>query len=129
MLLTSKEPLVKRVLSTGGAVLLFRPIPETVTEMAYSKIIEALGLKDKSPEERVQALLTLPVDDLWQKVPPGTPLIPSIDNVIVPGVATFPGVSSQSEDPNFPLPGRNWCSAVMIGDSQLDVSNVPSSSW
>ncbi|KAJ4345460.1 uncharacterized protein N0V89_011591 [Didymosphaeria variabile] len=102
MLLTSKEPLVKRVLS------------------AYSKIIEAFGLKDKSPEERVQALLTLPMDDLWQKVPPGTPLIPAIDNELVPGVATFPGVSSQSEDPKFPLPGRKWCSALMIGDSQLD---------
>ncbi|KAF2442415.1 alpha/beta-hydrolase [Karstenula rhodostoma CBS 690.94] len=122
ILLTSKEPLVKRVLSTGGAVLLFKPIPEAVTEMAYSKIIEAFGLKNKSPEERIQALLSLPVDDLWQKVPPGTPLTPSIDNEIVPGVATFPGVSSQSEDPQFPLPGRNWCSAVMIGDSKLDGS-------
>ncbi|KAL5447662.1 hypothetical protein PMIN05_001957 [Paraphaeosphaeria minitans] len=122
MLLTSKKPLVKRVLSTGGAILLFKPIPEAVTETAYSKIIEAFGLKDKTPEERVQTLLSLPVDDLWQKVPPGTPLTPSVDNDIVPGVATFPGVSSQSEDPKFPLPGRNWCSAVMIGDSKLDGS-------
>lgn len=114
---------MKRVLSTGGAILLFKPIPEAVTETSYSEIIKAFGLEDKSPAERIQALLSLPVDELWQKVPPGTPLTPSIDNDTVPGVATFPGVSSQSEDTQFPLPGRKWCSAVMIGDSKLDVSN------
>jgi hypothetical protein len=124
MLLTSEEPLVKRIMSTGGAVLLFKPLPEAVTEMAYAKIVEAFGLKDKSPEERVQALLSLPVDDLWQKVPPGTPLVPSVDNDTVPGILTFSGVSSQSEDLPVPLPGRKWCSALMIGESKLDVNNT-----
>lgn len=120
-LLLSEEPLVKRVLSTGGAVLLFKPIPDVVTEAAYQKVVNALGLADKSPEERIKALLTIPVDDLWQKVPLGTPLIPSVDNETFPGVPTFSAVSSQSDDPSFLIPGRKWCSALMIGESKLDV--------
>ncbi|KAF1975707.1 carboxylesteras-like protein [Bimuria novae-zelandiae CBS 107.79] len=122
MLLTSKEPLMKRCLITGGAVLLFKPLPEAVTEATYQKVIDALGLAEKTPEERIKALLSVPVDDLWQKIPPGTLLTPSIDNETVPGIATFPIVSSQFDDPAFPMPGRKWCSAVMIGDSKLDCS-------
>ncbi|KAF2636651.1 carboxylesteras-like protein [Massarina eburnea CBS 473.64] len=122
MFLLSKEPLMKRCLSTGGAVLLFKPIPEAVTEAAYKSVIEAFGLADKSPEERVKALLNLPIDDLWQKVPLGTPLIPYVDGETVPGEPSFLSVSSQQDDPSFPIPGRKWCSALMIGDSKLDAS-------
>ncbi|KAJ4296317.1 hypothetical protein N0V90_006362 [Kalmusia sp. IMI 367209] len=119
-MLLSKEPLMKRCLSTGGAVLLFKPLPEAVTEDAYQKVIKAFGLAEKSPEERIKALLTISVDDLWLKVPPGTPLIPAIDNDIIPGVPTFPIVSSLSDDPQFPIPGRKWCAGLMIGESKLD---------
>ncbi|KAF2750997.1 carboxylesteras-like protein [Sporormia fimetaria CBS 119925] len=122
MLLTSEEPLMKRCLSTGGAVLLFKPVPPAVAESAYQTIIKALGLADKTPEERIQALLNMPADDLWQKIPPGTPLIPSNDGETVPGVPTFAIVSSKSDDPRLPLPGRKWCSALMIGESQLDAN-------
>lgn len=113
---------MKRCLSTGGAVLLFKPIPPAVTESAYQTIIKALGLADKSPEDRISALLTMPVDDLWQKIPMGTPLLPSIDGDTVPGAPGFAEVASQSDNPAFPMPGRKWCSALMIGESQLDVS-------
>ncbi|KAF2281350.1 carboxylesteras-like protein [Westerdykella ornata] len=122
MLLCSEEPYMKRCLSTGGAVLLFKPIPPEVAESAYQKITQALGLADKSPEERVNALLNLPQDDLWQKIPPGVPLTVSIDGETVPGVPTFSSVSSQSDDPSFPMPGRKWCSALMIGESKLDAN-------
>ncbi|KAH7124141.1 carboxylesterase-like protein [Dendryphion nanum] len=122
VLLLSKEPLVKRVLSTGGAVLLFKPIPDVVTEDAYQKIVEAFGLADKTPEERIKALLTIPADDLWQKVPLGTPLIPSVDDETFPGMPTFSAVSSKSDDPSFLIPGREWCAAVMIGESQFDAN-------
>ena len=125
MLLASKEPLMKRCLSTGGAILLFKPLPDLMAEATYQKIIEAFGLADKSPQDRVQALLTMPIDDLWQKIPPGMLLAPSIDNDLVPGVPDFPIISSQSDDPRFTLPGRKWCSALMMGASKLDVSPPP----
>ena len=103
-------------------MLLFKPLPEAVTEDTYQKVVDALGLADKSPEERIKALLTISAHDLWLKIPPGTPLIPAIDNDIIPGVPTFPSVSSQSDDPQFPIPGRKWCAGLMIGESKLDVS-------
>lgn len=129
MFLLSKEPLMKRCLSTGGAVLLFKPIPEGAAEAAYQKVIEAFGLAEKSPEERIKALLTIPADDLWQKVPLGTPLLPSIDGETVPGEPSFLTVSSQADDPTFLIPGRKWCSALMIGESKLDVSVSAWSLW
>lgn len=103
-------------------MLLFKPIPPAVTEMAYQTIIKAFGLEQKSPEERIKALLTMPMDDLWQKVPMSAPLIPSVDGDTVPGAPGFDIVSSQDHHPDFPMPGRKWCAALMIGESQLDVS-------
>lgn len=113
---------MKRCLSTGGAVLLFAPIPLAVAEDSYQKITEALGLAEKSPEERIEALLNAPVDDLWQKVPIGTPLLPAFDGDTVPGVPDFKIVSSQEDSLAFPMPGRKWCKSLMIGESKLDVS-------
>ena len=112
---------MRRCLSTGGAVLLFKPIPLEVAESSYQKVIEAFGLADKSPEERIEALLKIPVDDLWQKVPEGTPLLPALDGDLVPGAPDFSSVSSKEESATFPMPGRQWCSALMIGESKLDV--------
>ncbi|KAF1996665.1 alpha/beta-hydrolase [Amniculicola lignicola CBS 123094] len=124
MLLMSKEPLMKRCLSTGGAVLLFKPIPAAVAEIAYQTVINAFGLADKTPEERIKALLEVPVDDLWQKIPPATPLLPSIDGDTVPGEPSFLSVSSKEDDPSFTIPGRKWCASMMIGESKLDANII-----
>ncbi|KAH7379270.1 carboxylesterase-like protein [Phaeosphaeria sp. MPI-PUGE-AT-0046c] len=122
MMLCSKEPLMKRCLSTGGAVLLFAPFPLEVAETSYQKLIEAFGLSEKSPEERIKALLAMPQDDLWQKAPQDAPLLPVVDGDIVPGHPDFGSISSVEDSTNFPMPGRNWCEALMIGDSKLDAN-------
>ncbi|KAF1842781.1 alpha/beta-hydrolase [Cucurbitaria berberidis CBS 394.84] len=122
MFLCSKEPLMKRCLSTGGATLLFKPIPLAVAESSYQQIIKAFGLADKSPEERIEALLSLPVDDLWQKVPLGALLLPAVDGDTVPGTPDFLTVSSKEDNVAFLMPGRKWCNAVMIGESKLDAN-------
>ena len=103
-------------------MLLFKPIPAAVAEASYQSVIQAFGLANKSPEDRIKSLLTIPADELWQKVPLGVPLLPSVDGDIVPGEPTFVTVASQHDDPAFPIPGRKWCAALMIGESQLDVS-------
>ncbi|KAF5844230.1 hypothetical protein GGP41_002800 [Bipolaris sorokiniana] len=121
-LLSSKEPLMKQGLSTGGTPLLVLPIPESEAESAYQNVIEAFGLAEMSPEDRIKALLALPVDDLVQKAPLSAHMMPSMDNDTVPGFPDFSTVSSQEEKPNFLLPGRKWCKALMLGDSKLDGS-------
>ncbi|KAF2028141.1 carboxylesteras-like protein [Setomelanomma holmii] len=122
MLLCSEEPQMKRCLSTGGAVLLFAPFPLEVAEASYNKIVEALGLAGKSPEERIQALLNAPQDDLWQKVPMSAPLLPVIDGETVPGHPDFAAVSSREDSAVFAMPGRKWCQSLMIGESKLDAN-------
>ncbi|OAL44019.1 carboxylesteras-like protein [Pyrenochaeta sp. DS3sAY3a] len=122
MFLASKEPLMNRCLSTGGAVLLFKPIPQAVAEASYQTIIKTLGLADKSPKERIEALLSLPQDDLWQKVPPTAPLLPVLDEETVPGSPDFSIVSSKEDNEKFLMPGRKWCDALMIGESKLDAN-------
>ncbi|KAH4057476.1 hypothetical protein HBI24_137270 [Parastagonospora nodorum] len=123
MFLCSKEPIMKRCLSTGGAVLLFAPLPLEAAEASYNTIVKALGLSDKSPEERIQALLSIPQDDLWQKVPMGAPLLPTIDGgVTVPGSPDFVTISSLEDSERFPMPGRKWCESLMIGESKLDAN-------
>jgi hypothetical protein len=121
LLLCSEEPLMKRCISTGGTALLLKPLPLPVTEFAYQQITKAFGLADKSPEDRIKALLEMPVNDLWQKVPRGAPLLPSLDGDTMPGTATFDIMSAQDERAEFPLPGKKWCASLMIGESQLDV--------
>jgi carboxylesterase type B len=122
MFLCSEEPLMKRCLSTGGAVLLFAPFPQEAAEASYQKLIEALDLEKKSPEERIQALLSVPQDDLWQKLPMGAPMLPTIDGETVPGHPDFVTISSLEDSAQFSMPGRKWCSSLMIGESRLDAN-------
>lgn len=121
MLLLSEEPLMKRCMSTGGAVLLFKPLPSVVAESTYQGVIKALGLSDKSPEDRIKSLLTVPADELWQKLPPGSPLTPVADGDTVPGIPNFVNVANPDTEPGFSIPGRKWCAGLMIGESQFDV--------
>jgi hypothetical protein len=122
MMLCSEKPLMKRCLSTGGAVLLFAPFALEAAEASYQKLVDAFGLADKSPEERIQALLSLPQDDLWQKAPMDAPLLPTIDDETVPGHPDFSTISSVEDSAKFSMPGRKWCEALMIGESKLDAN-------
>lgn len=118
---------MNRCLSTGGAVLLFKPLSPEAAESAYQKVITEFGLQEKTPHERIEALLEAPLDDLWQKIPIDAPMLPTVDGDIVPGVPDFLTVSSQDDSPTFLMPGRKWCDAVMIGESKLDVNTLTSS--
>jgi hypothetical protein len=122
MFLCSKEPIMKRCLSTGGAILLFAPFPLEAAEASYQKLVETLGLSHMSPSDRINALLSIPQDDLWQKVPPDAPLLPTIDGELVPGHPDFVTTSSVEDSANFSMPGRKWCEALMIGESKLDAN-------
>lgn len=102
--------------------MLFAPLPQEVAEASYKKLVEALDLSEESPEERLQALLSIPPDDLWQKVPLGTPLLPVVDGETVPGHPNFLTISSHEDSAIFSMPGRKWCSSLMIGESKLDAN-------
>jgi carboxylesterase type B len=122
MLMCSEEPFMKRCLATGGSVLLLAPSTLEVAEATYEKLVDAFGLVDKSPEERVQAILNMPQDDLWRKIPVGASLLPVIDGETVIGHPNFAAISTLQDSASFPMPGRKWCESLMVGDSTLDAN-------
>jgi hypothetical protein len=105
---------------------MLQPLPPFLPEIVYSAVIKSLDAEDLSSEERIKKLLDLPNDKLAILVPPGLPLLPVVDNEIIPGNLNFDQVSSK-ETPSVSLPGRTWCEEVLVGDCQFDVSFLRSS--
>jgi hypothetical protein len=121
LLLHSKEPLFKRYISMSGTSLMLQPLPPFLPEIVYSAVIKSLGAEELSNQDRIKMLLDLPNDKLAILVPPGLPLLPVVDNDLIPGNLNFAQVSSK-ETPSVSLPGRTWCEEVLVGDCQFDVS-------
>lgn len=96
-----------------------KPLPPFVHETFYKTVIESLGLESSPPEERVSAILTLPVDEILSKIPPGLPLQPVVDGDVVP---LSPSFSEFANKEATTIPGKQWCEELLIGDNQLDVS-------
>lgn len=115
--LYNPEPQFARAISFGGTGLLLKPLPPFVHEMTYKTVLGNLGISELSPEDRVKALLTMPINDILSKVPPGLPLFPVIDGTTIPGAPTFTDISSKTSS----LPGKKWCEGLLIGDNELDV--------
>ncbi|OBT82647.1 hypothetical protein VE02_07942 [Pseudogymnoascus sp. 03VT05] len=123
-LLHSPEPLFKRLVGMSGSPLMLPPLSPPVTEFAYAAVIQALELSHLSSAGRVEALLKVPIKTLLEKIPPMVPLMPVIDGTLIPGLSTFAQISSEAIESAFPLPGKLWCEALMVGDCQLDATII-----
>lgn len=84
-------------------------------------VLGHLGIVVKTPEERVHALLTMPVTEILSKLPPGLPLFPAIDGDIISVPTTYQDVVDLGTSN---IPGKHWCKSLLIGDNQLDVSRT-----
>ena len=102
-----------------------KPLESSVAEFAYSKLVEALDLKDLSAAERIKTLAEMPARELLAKAPPTLPLVPIMDGEIIPGMPSFDAVSSKEIHETYPMPGKKWCKSLLVGDSQLDVRTHP----
>jgi hypothetical protein len=100
-----------------------KPLPPPVSEFAYVSVVEALGLGAHSEHDRVDALVKTSVETLQTKFPTfSLPLMPVVNGELIPGPVSFPQISIETDQPNFPIPGRRWCEELLIGDCQFDVS-------
>jgi hypothetical protein len=71
--------------------------------MTCQTVLEKLEISSLSPAERLAAILMMPVEDILAKIPPGLPLHPVIDGVLIPSVPTSGGIV----DKNTPtMPGN-----------------------
>jgi hypothetical protein len=103
----------------SGTNLFATPLPLSVHEQGYQDAIKAWGLADKTPEERIKALLETPAQDLITKLPPSVPTALAIDGDLIPNGPTFAEIGDKAK----PYPkGHIWCKELLIGDAQIDVS-------
>ncbi|KAF2176408.1 alpha/beta-hydrolase [Zopfia rhizophila CBS 207.26] len=112
-----KEPLFKRAISMSGTLLMLKPLQPPTAEAAYFTVMKELGLENGSAEERIQKL-----DELVAKTPITAPLMPFLDGDVILTTLTFEKLLSNSDRLDLPVPGRQWCNDLMIGDAQLDGS-------
>ncbi|KAF8864542.1 alpha/beta-hydrolase [Acephala macrosclerotiorum] len=122
LLLHQKKQLFNRFISMSGNTLMVRPLPPPLAEFVYSTTMQNLGLGALSGAERVKALLKIPVEKIIEARASGLPLLPVVDNDVVPCAPSFSQIGSKAEDPALSMPGRSWCKELLIGDCQFDGS-------
>lgn len=103
----------------SGSFLLLPPSPRDVHEANYLQVIEALGLKEASVEERIRVLLETPGEDLIDQIPGSVSPMPAVDGDMVYTAPTY--AQTADRDSNVPK-GKAWCGDLMVGDTQVDVS-------
>lgn len=102
----------------SGTCLAIQPLPYVAHEANYEQVIEYLGLCDMTPEQRINALVEMPGDELVAKLPPSVMHAVAVDgDLVLPG-ATFHELGNPASD--F-LPGKEWCSDLLIGNLEFDV--------
>ncbi|KAJ5982992.1 hypothetical protein N7481_005091 [Penicillium waksmanii] len=117
--LHSKDPLFKRAISMSGTSLLSKAITYEEHEKNYNDAMVALGLSNSSPAERVKAILEMPASELISRLPPSISPTPAVDSdIVIPG-ATYAEIGNSE---STLIPGKAWCSDLLIGDAEADAS-------
>ncbi|RAH50329.1 putative carboxylesterase [Aspergillus brunneoviolaceus CBS 621.78] len=119
--LESETPLFKRAILMSGNRFFSPSLPYENHEQSYKQAMAALGLAGASPEERIEALLKSPGEDLVAKVPPSITPTFAVDGDLVPSAITY----SQLADKTNHIPkGKDWCQDLMVGDAQIDANII-----
>lgn len=122
--LQSAEPLFSRAVMMGGSSLLLPPCDADYHEGVYNSAIEILGLQSSTPSERINALLTMPMDEIVTKLAPPLPYRPMVDGDLIPSALTY---AAASDKESTELRAKGWLKALMVGDCQFDVRRIPQS--
>jgi hypothetical protein len=102
----------------SGTPIMLKPLPISVTEMAYGMIMKELGLENASVQDRIRRLVTISPDELVAKTPMTVPLVPFLDGDVICSATTF---KKLEEGADAAVPGRQWCTELMVGDCKHDV--------
>jgi carboxylesterase type B len=117
--LLSKQPPFHRAFATGGTFLTRPPLPAVVHEANYKQICTALNLDSLSPSDRINTLLTMPLDNLIARTPPNIQPNAIIDNDII---SSSPSFASTSDPSDTTIPGRTKLKSLAVGSSSHDAS-------
>jgi hypothetical protein len=98
-------------------------MPPVIHEGTYQAVVAALGLDRLSKEERIKALLTIPMDEFTAKLPPSVQPNAIIDGDLIAAGNTFATVMDPTSDT---IPAKKWLKSLAVGDSAFDVRPCPS---
>jgi hypothetical protein len=107
----------------GGTNLLVKPLPESVNEQNYEKVLQLLDLRDLPAQDRVKTLREIPAEELLAVLPPELVFLPTSGGDLDLPINTFEEIY-MGESQGCLHPGKLWCKQIMIGDCQMDVSHV-----
>ena len=122
--LLSPTPLFNRAIVTGGTFLLRKPLPPPAHESMYQNATSALGLDKLNLDDRIDALLNKPMDEIIATLPPSVAFNALIDSELICSEPSYKAVSSTALES---MPGKTWLQALMVGDCQFDVRSLPNS--
>ncbi|KAK3326934.1 carboxylesterase-like protein [Cercophora scortea] len=94
--------------------------PDDITVMGQSAgaAMDLLGLQNTPSAGMVERLLELPVHDLFTKMTPAVPFLPTVDGDIIPRPFTFDTFASETAH----MKSRQWIERVLLVYSKLDAS-------
>lgn len=96
-----------------------RPKDYGCHDKEYNKLIENMGLSAVSPEDRVRILTQTPCEKLIPTLFQGCAPAFAVDGDIIPVTVPFIDMDKSNESK---IPGKEWCSSIMIGSASDDVS-------
>lgn len=95
-----------------------KPLPASVHESKYQAAIRLLGLDNLESRERIRALESMEASHIIAKLGMAVPAAPMIDGdmcLVEPTFASLIGGIPKTLS-------RGWCSDIMLGYCQFDVS-------
>lgn len=102
---------------------LLRPRKPELLQKSFGRVAEILGVANLSPEEQIQKLLHISLDELRAKVGRQISMGPMVDSEMIPEMTTFEGLGDRKEVERV-FPGMKYCRRIIMGDCEMDVCVV-----
>lgn len=118
-LLDDVERLFQAAVLMSGSFLQTPPPSDEEHDRNYLEAMEALGLANATPEERIKALLERPAQDIVSQLPSSILTVPRVDEELVQPRPSFADIDNPG---SFVPQGKLWCPHLMVGNAQMDVS-------
>lgn len=105
----------------GGTPSLIPRLPLEVAGSTYASVLQKLGIDDLPTEQRIEKLKNTDREDWVKKLGPGLALSPVADEHENKPAFYEVGLPEDESSP----PGSKWCTRIMLGDCEMDVSLNP----
>ncbi|KAK4683063.1 hypothetical protein QC764_121820 [Podospora pseudoanserina] len=116
--LHSKEPLFNQLISMSGSSLVKAKQPE-LAEGSFKRALQLLDISETDETAQVQRLLTVPMEDIREKIARKVPMAPIVDGDLIPRTTSYAQMADPARTAEL-FPGMQWCKRIMFGDCKMD---------